>query len=184
MTPQKKRLYIAIVICGVVVMIIDRFAVGYAPEVAQAVTTTKTPAVGAGLDAADAAIIDSIPELPFPRLVEATGTEEFVDFFTPPSLRHRSAASAQDGEASDIKNGTKKPSDKTDYLTFESTHTLDAVMLSPKFHVAIINGSWVQLGQTWDGCKLSELTDNIARFECTDGSATLRVISVSSLLQN
>ncbi len=181
MTPQKKRLYIAILACGVIALIIDRVAVGYAPEVAIA-----APAPSAILpdDSSAVAAIDSIPELPFPQLVEALGPSEFVDFFMPPTLRHRSSASEQDDEASDINNLTQKTLGKNDYLTFESTYTLDAVMLSPKFHVAIINGSWVQLGQSLDGCKLSKLTDNIARFECSDGIATLSVISVSTLLQD
>jgi len=184
MNPRRKRMYMAIMLCGVLALCIDRFMVGYGPDTAEAFMATSSRSADSVLMNDDHVVHGGIPELPFPHLVQAAIPVEFVDYFMPPSLRHRRTTVGQNGAMLEPSLGQEDKKSKADYLTFESTYTLDAVLLSPEFRVAIVNGRWVQFGQTLDGCKLDELTDNIARFHCTDGIATLRVITMSSLLHD
>ncbi len=184
MNPRRKRMYIMIMLCGVLALCIDRFMVGYEPDTAEAFMTTSSRLAESVLMNDENEVNGGIPELPFPRIVQVSMPGKFVDYFTPPSLRNQRTTVGQNSAPLGTRNGKREIIHKADYLTFESTYTLDAVLLSPEFRVAIVNGRWVQFGQTIDGCKLDKLTDNIARFHCTDGNATLRVITMSSLLHD
>ena len=177
MSSQKKRLYLAFLLLGAVALMLDRFVFSggvTGPETAIASTgqTGATPIPGI---AGDEKPSIPIPKLRFPVGLTPVGPDWSIrDLFLPPTLR----AQWESGSATDEKNasGPETRPDRAGRDEFYSRHRADGVIEHERLTLAIVDGLWMQIGQTLDGCRLEEASENEVRFECFDGEVVLRVI--------
>ena len=106
-------------------------------------------------------------ELPFPRAIPVWNPQSPIrDLFAPFSdedtadKRH-----ARSPRGVDAGHGT--------CADFESRHRLEAVLVQESLKIAILDGTWVRIGESVDGCALTEIVGNKVRFRCRDGDTTL-----------
>ncbi len=184
MSSQKKRTYLSVLIVGAVALLIDRF-------VSSTGSTTPRPAAAAGftLPPPSGAAAFAIPELPFPKGVVSLGQHvELRDLFLPPMFR---AAGPDEGDSADQQAGfagnpRRNPSgdrrwDALSTARFVREHRLDAVLIDEGLRIAIVNGLWLRVGQSLDGCTLKDITGNAVTFECDDEVAALKIGDRESL---
>jgi len=112
----------------------------------------------------------SIPELPFPRnLPRFDARADIRDLF--------SASSADLAGSTADKGRRRSPRDAdptwSDSATFVSRHHLQGAMLQDRLKIAIVDGVWVRIGESIDGCELTDVAGNKVRFACYDGPAEL-----------
>ena len=107
----------------------------------------------------------SIPELPFPRGIPTWDPRAPIrDLFAPHS----------GGSATDKARSTSsEDAAKGTCVAFTKDHRLDAVLLQERLKIAIVDGVWVRIGESVDGCVLSEIVGNKVRFLCRDGDVVL-----------
>lgn len=177
MSSQKKRLYLALLLLGAVALMLDRFVfsggvTGPDTAIASDTDTGATPIAGA---AGDEKSTVAIPELRFPRGLTPVGPNWSIrDLFLPPKLRaqHESDRATAGKNAS----GPRTRPDRVGRDEFQSRHRADGVIEVERLTMAIVDGLWMQIGQTLDGCRLTEASENEVRFACFDGEVVLHVI--------
>lgn len=178
MSRKRKRSYFAVMIAGGLALIVDRCIPSdgpLEPATAGALTPAHSP-TPASAPPAGPPPTSSIPELPFPRGIEPYDTDSPIpDLFTPPeSVMARNAAdgaareATQDGEQNTSATGAAR-------ATFRLTHRLTGVLIDERLRIAVVDGAWVRVGQSLDGCVLSAVSGNEARFECYDGESVLKI---------
>jgi len=106
-------------------------------------------------------------ELPFPRTIPAWDPRTPIrDIFAPFS----------DGDAAD-KRHPRSPgggdAGKASCADFVARHHLDAVLVQESLKIAILDGVWVRMGESIDGCVLTEIVGHKVRFRCRDGDTSL-----------
>ena len=95
-----------------------------------------------------------IPELPFPRGLKSLALNaEVRDLFEPP------AAGPGNPDVADSDNREPDLTGSANYQgpqhdLFEQQHHLSGVMVNERLRIAIVDGVWLQLGQSLDDCKL------------------------------
>jgi len=174
MSPRKKKTYLAIIALGGVGVLVDRFIltapVSQPTEAVAATPTHSAEPTGKGTQSGSFAL-RSIPELPFPRGLEAYHAgEEFRDLFAPPGSQWRGRPG--DGRT-DNAEGSRR---LTTASSFPQRHKLTGVVLLERLGIAVVDGSWLRIGESLDGCLLTEIGNNSARFRCSDGETSLEVI--------
>ena len=127
----------------------------------------------------------TVPELHFPRGFDSYEVSDGIrDIFSP--LQEQ-----------DIGNGAKVGTDKSgrhadgsfvissaSAMAFSKAHRLVGVILSDRLKIAIVDGTWVKVGQVIDGCRLHSVSGNEARFVCRDESVDLRVADNATLIRH
>ena len=170
MLNQKKRVYLGLMLFCALALIVDRVVLRDSATGPAVVAAGQIPALPASPTPSL-----SIPELPFPQGIEPLDpTSEIRDLFTPPPLRRQNemnAASDNDDSPTTAPNRTgQAPRD-----LFVTTHVLHAVMVNERLRIAIVDGQWRRIGESVDGCTLTDITGGEVRFECYDGTASLRL---------
>ena len=171
MLDQKKRVYLGLMLLCAIALIVDRVvlsdsvtgpAVVAAAGQAPALPASPTPPL-------------SIPELPFPPGIEPLDpTSEIRDLFAPPLTRRQNGMdAASDNEVSSTAG--QSPAGQSNRDLFATTHVLNAIMVNERLRIAIIDGQWRRIGESVDGCTLTDITGGEVRFECYDGTASLRL---------
>ena len=173
MVRGRKRAYLMVLAVGALALAVDQCVLtsgGTEPSTAIAANSglpVAGPSPGATAEPAR-----SIPELPFPRGLKSTsGQMPIRDLFFPPNLAgtRGSARLAAD-------KGRRNASDSVGRAMFVTRHRLDGVMALQRLRIAVVDGAWIRVGDSLDGCELTDVSGNEARFECADGEATLEVI--------
>ena len=170
MLNQKKRVYLGLMVFCALALIVDRVVLHDSVTGPAAVAAGQLPALPASPTPPLA-----IPELPFPPGIEPLDpASEIRDLFAPPPI-HRpeetDAASDKDPPASAGRSLTGQVSRDL----FTTTHVLNALLVNERLRIAIIDGQWRRIGESIDGCTLSDITGSEVRFECYDGTASLRL---------
>jgi hypothetical protein len=119
----------------------------------------------------------SVPELPFPR-----GAESFFEpaalsedlFMPPPAIWVDDAVQAGTDKGESGLQGGNSP-EKATRAIFVSSHRLEAVIVEKRLRIAVVDGVWLRVGQSLDGCRLMDILGSEVRFGCKDGEAVLKV---------
>lgn len=169
MPRAKTKIYIAFMLLGGVILVLDRCVLTPsvtmpAPAAASAPRLAAQPPVTATGPSADTL---ATLELPFPRAIPAWDPQSPIrDLFAPFS----------DHDAAD-KRHQRSPggadAGKGSCADFAAQHHLEAVLVQESLKIAILDGVWVRIGESIDGCVLTEIVGNKVRFRCRDGDALL-----------
>lgn len=176
MSQHKKRVYVVVMILGALALFVDRFVLSEgatAPDQANA-SPEKLVRHPAGSPARVAEDAPAIPELPFPRGVERfTFGPEIPDLFAPPGTVRKGGGSTLAANQDGLSSSNAAPSRGLSQAAFTARYELDGVLSHERLRIAIVGGRWLRLGDTVDGCKLTHIAGDAARFACFDGEAVL-----------
>ncbi len=177
MTVRRRGTYLTLLAIGAMALAVDRWILSdgaTGPAVATALNPSDTNESPSAPGPTSTSKL-MIPELPFPHgleTVDAGGTVR--DLFAPPLFlggeNSSGSAADKDSTARDGRNASASTS-----ATFMAHHRLEGVLVHERLRIAIVDGIWVRVGQTIDGCRLTVLSGNEARFTCDDNEATLHV---------
>lgn len=169
---KKKRIYLGVIgLCGIA-LLVDRLVITQgASAPAEAFADMRGPSPKPSDAGADRKTV-SIPELPFPRILNPMNPAEPIrDLFAPPD---NSGGSDRSGNARGRRGvGTGSDASSANRRAFLAGHHLKAVLDDPRLKIAIVDGLWVRIGQTVDGCRLTKVEGIRASFTCPDGEAVL-----------
>ena len=169
MPRAKKKIYIAVMLLGGVALVVDRCVL--TPSVTMPVPVAASPPHTAAPSAAAEAPLSaetlSTLELPFPRAIPAWDPQSPIrDLFAPFS----------DEDATDKRRTRSSRGADAGHGTCAgllNQHHLEAVLVQESLKIAILDGAWVRIGESVDGCVLTEIVGNKVRFRCRDGDITL-----------
>lgn len=177
MSGRKKRIYLGLMALGAAALLVDRFVLS------DGVTRPDSVLAGDRLAssppivplAEDAAVALPIPKIPFPRGLAPFDPDRAVrDVFLPPAFvgerRDSGDGNMAAGDGSRARPGT------TGTAMFITRHKLDGVLIDQGLKIAIVDGLWIRLGELLDGCKLTDISGQEARFECRDAQAVLAIV--------
>lgn len=127
----------------------------------------------------------SIPELPFPRGLEPTYDESrpIRDLFALPEIVREGMVTAGADKVGPNLPGYV-PTEHASRATFVSQHRVDGVIIQARLKIAIVDGVWMRIGQSLDGCALKVIAGNEVRFSCSDGDVSLTVNANDLLLRH
>lgn len=165
MDPRKKKRYLLVIGLSGVGLIADRMIPTDSPAAPVAARAASTgPIANTAPDA-----LPLIPKLPFPRSLRTWDrSSDIRDIFLPPQIERSATNEGQ------FPDETPSPiDDETNRQSFASQHTLHAVMVSGSLRIAIVDGTWVRIGESFDGCELQRISNNQAAFSCHGGIVTL-----------
>jgi hypothetical protein len=175
---RRKRACFTVMVLAGLALAVDRLILTDVPTGAQSALARPTDA-GSGETAfpsvAEAPML-SIPELPFPTGLEPTydANRLIRDLFSLPDVvRERMVtASADKVGANSEGHGSPEESSRAVFLL---KHRLDGVVIQARLRIAIVDGVWMRIGQSLDGCALKVIAGNEVRFSCSDGDVSLTV---------
>lgn len=168
MTRKKKILYGAILGLGGMAMLMDRMSAGETgPDSASASTSATLSGVSAE---GEQDVILSVAAAPFPRGLPPIEFDSVRDIFAP--LHSADGMGIGGGTAG---GGSTPAETAPSARAFEASHKLNGVMTGGANAVAIVDGLWLQVGDTLEGCKVAAISSDGVTFACPDGVATLSV---------
>lgn len=177
MTRKRKQLYAIVLTLGGIAWVIDRVVLTTSlstPAMAVASQTANPPTLQPSSSILDDESI-SIPELPFPKNLPPYDSRFTMrDIFAPPSVLSKinTLQDDADNDRSDIdRHAIPNRSD-----IFLSQHRLDAVLNGPRLKIAVVDGRWIRIGDTLDGCRFRKIEGTAAIFSCNDGNAILNLV--------
>lgn len=177
MTKKRKQLYAILLTLGGIAFVVDRVVLTTSistPATAVAAQTANSPATQPTSSMRDDESL-SIPELPFPKNLPPYDSRFAMrDIFAPPSTwtKINTLQDDADNDGSDIDRHTRP--NRSDI--FLSQHRLDAVLNGPRLKIAVVDGLWIRVGDTLDGCKFRKIEGTAAIFSCKDGNAILNLV--------
>ena len=177
MSPRKKRGYYAIISVVGIALMVDRLVLkSGSPDSAAAVQIfVDAPAAERTQVEEDSTL--AIPELHFPCNLSPYDPWTMTrDIFAPPTRREGHG----DSDATGNFNGKSKSSSfdgRMNRGAFEKSVALNGVIVQEGLEIAITDGQWLRIGQSYHGCALHRVSGNTAVFQCNDGEAVLRVNS-------
>jgi len=166
-TSNRKKVYLIGIGVGFVALGIDRFML---PESATAPLEAEAAASGRAIipDANSDVARAPIPAVPFPKNLPAFDpTHDIRDVFLTPS----DALAAQAGDRKGPKTG--EPNQVSSAAEFAKQHTLNAVLDDQRLKIAVVDGRWMKVGDTFDDCRLTTISGTAAHFLCPYGEAVL-----------
>ncbi len=183
MSRRRRSTYLALMLLGGAALLIDRFVLSdgvTGPDSAVA-TSASDPII----PLASSIEHQTVPALHFPRGFDSYEVSDGIrDIFSPP-------------QEQDIGNGANVGTDKSGQhdagslessgasaKAFSKAHRLVGVILSDRLKIAIVDGTWVKVGQVIDGCRLHSVSGNEARFVCGDESVDLKVADNTTLIRH
>jgi hypothetical protein len=183
---RRKRACFTVMVVAGLALAVDRLVLTDVSMDPQSVLARQTDAGSektASLSAAEAPML-SIPELPFPRGLEPTydASRLIRDLFALPEVVREGMANAGADKDGPNSAGQGRP-EEANRATFVSLHRLDGVIIQARLRIAIVDGVWMRIGQSLDGCALKVIAGNEVRFSCSDGDAALTVNANDLLLR-
>ncbi len=175
MSGRKKRIYLGLMALGATALLVDRFVLS------DGVTQPDSALAGDRLvsapiapPAGNSTVALPIPKIPFPRGLAPFDPDRAArDVFLPPAFvgerRDSGDGNMAAGDGSSARPGT------TGTAMFITRHKLDGVLIDQGLKIAIVDGLWIRLGELLDGCKLTDISGQEARFECRDAQAVLAI---------
>ncbi|MFQ5462350.1 MAG: hypothetical protein ACE5E5_06945 [Phycisphaerae bacterium] len=116
-----------------------------------------------------------IPTLRFPFGVQKYATPSLaVDVFVPPPFRGSEGGQQAGTGMASATLSESSTSDRLDRTTFASRYRLDGMIVTQETRLVIIDGTWIRIGESMGGCRLTEIVERDAVFDCFDGQAVLR----------
>ncbi len=175
MLPKKKKVYFTVMLISACALVVNSFVLSSdLPE-------PETPARkdGTASDASSSVSGLPIPELPFPRGISPIDPEaEVPDLFAPPHLKRRF-----DGVDADKPAGNAAQLSAPGHLSsasFEEAHHLNGILVDQRLKIAGLDGQWVRIGTSVDGCTLTDISPREVTFRCFDNSVILHLDGVAA----
>ena len=163
----KTRTYVLIIVLALAAFGVDRFLIGGHAAPAEAATKGSARAAVERVLAMTPTGLP-IPELPFPRnLPDVPAGPASRDLFAFPSAVHDGRAGRR---TADARRGL------SDAAAFAVRNHLYAVLSDGGLQVAVVNGLWMQTGQTLDACTLTRVEGTRAYFQCAKDEAILDLV--------
>jgi hypothetical protein len=185
-TRRKKQIYLAVTLVAVLALAVDRLVLTGASSTPQQAAAgppqaDDAPATASSLPA-DKPML-SIPELPFPKGLRPPydPNGSIRDLFQPPDLV-RVGADADEPDKDDPGAPNAGTPDYMSATTFASEHRLEGVVVQQRLRIAVVDGVWMRIGKSLDGCTLTAIAGNSAEFSCGDGTVVLKVNAAETLL--
>ena len=170
MDARKKKRYLLVIGLSGVGLIADRMISTSSPAVPAAARAAPT---GASVNTAPEAL-PLIPKLPFPRSLRTWDrASDIRDFFLPPQVESYATINGQFPDKAPGVRISSRVENETKRQSFASRHVLHAVMVNGSLRMAIVDGTWVREGESFDGCRLERISNNQALFSCYAGHVTL-----------
>lgn len=167
MITARKRIYMVLLGVSALGLAIDRFVIPRGAEGA----SSALPVAAAPPQPDPLVQSVSIPGVPFPEnIVSADPGRPIIDLFAPPALRGRGGTDNQEGTDAVPLPGAPSPAD-----TFVTQHKLSAVLIDARLKIAVVDGHWVRVGETIDGCTLIGIEGQTVHFSCVDKDTSLTV---------
>lgn len=165
MNPRKKKCYLLLVgLSGVGLIVDSLIPTDSATVPAAARAAPARPIVNPASEA-----LPLIPRLPFPRSLRTWDRSSGIrDIFLPPQMESKATDEGQSPDET-----PSQVDDETHRQSFASRHALHAVMVTGSLRIAVVDGTWVRVGESFDGCKLERISNNQALFSCDAGYVTL-----------
>lgn len=188
MDQRRRKLYLALLGLAAAGLVIDRFVLTQSATAPASAGIPASPHATTGIQAENAGKTGlpggpstSIPEIPFPRgLQTAKDKRPILDLFAPPHVRLQNKSSAGlSHNRGPIRSGAGLP-ERLSGAMFERRHTLEGVLVQQRLKLAVLNGRSMRIGDSIDGCKLTEVSGYEARFECDDGPVVLKLKGVGT----
>ena len=149
---------------GGAALLVDRFMPTRGGAPADALAVDVLPPAHAAPPPASANGALSIPELRFPQNLPRLSAGGSVRDLFSRTARHDAKLAAEDGA------GRARPSDSA---TFMARHKLEGVMTNRGIEIAVVDGEWLHIGQSIDGCRLVKIEGTRAHFVCQNEQAVL-----------
>ncbi len=185
MSGRRRVVCLAVVSCGGLALAIDRCVLtdGVTQPVVALGDEGGDPRVRPDVAPPGEAHALSIPEVPFPRGLSASDNRlaTMRDLFAPPREVLERLARKDGTDKDDPAAGSSEGAGRPNSATFVTQNRLDGVLLYQRLEIAIVNGLWVRIGQSVEGCTLAAISGKEARFECYDGEAVLTVNNSHSM---
>ena len=164
MPRAKKKIYIAVMLLGGVALVVDRCVLTTSVTMPATVAATAPPPPAASAPSAETL---ATLELPFPRAIPAWDPQSPIrDLFAPFSDENATdKRHTRSRRGADAGQGT--------CAAFVTQHRIEAVLVQESLKIAIVDGAWVRIGESVDGCILTEIVGNKVRFRCRDGDIVL-----------
>jgi len=181
MSPRRKKTYLTVIALGGVALLVDRLIPSSSATLPQvAVARGAAPSVKpntTGRNVAESDATWSIPELPFPHgLSVYQAGAVFRDLFAPPGLQWPGKTGDDAADKADSSRNAEATRPAT-AASFAEHHRLSGVILIQHLTIAVVDGTWLHVGETLDGCVVTAIHDNEALFRCRDGDTSLKVIA-------
>ena len=188
MTKRKKTIYAAILALGAAALLIDRLL---SPPSVQLAAASDRPLTALGVETpeAPAASVAAAP-VPAPRRRPSERSEDspFLPvrdlFATTDTVRTALLGVPDDPLSPNPLSGPGGLADVATAAIFEQEHRLTGVMVraagfSPRgdLSIAVVDGVWLRVGDTLDGCKLIDITGAGVSFQCAGGVASLSAVT-------
>ncbi len=176
MGTSRKKTYVAVLLLCVLAFGVDQlFLSGDARGPQQAAGALTAPPAPSPLDLVRNEGPETvIPALPFPFEVQKFASATLrADVFVPPPFR---ASNGIDSGGNAVPSSRLSESSKTgllDRTTFAALFRLAGMISNKEIQLVIIDGTWIRIGESLRGCRLTDIVDRDAVFECFDGKATL-----------
>ncbi|MEK7731181.1 MAG: hypothetical protein AAB363_04920 [Planctomycetota bacterium] len=168
MPRSKKKIYIAFMLLGGAALVVDRCVL--TPSVTMPATVAAAVPPPPAASALPAKTLSTL-ELPFPRAIPVWDPQSPIrDLFAPFS----------DEDATDKRRKRSPRGADAGHGTCAgllSQHHLEAVLVQESLKIAILDGAWVRIGESVDGCVLTEIVGHKVRFRCRDGDTLLTLSS-------
>jgi hypothetical protein len=179
---SKTKIYLSLIGVGLLALAVDRCYFG-----ASAPASTKAGQPDAGDDESPADVNSAprpkfvpksagptkltVPELHFPRnLPTYDPAHDLRDVFVRMDMEGSVSNIDPAGNGKTSKDSTVGPIGRD---AFRASHRVDAVMVQESLKIAVVDGRWVRVGDTVDGCKLTRIEGDSVYFECHDGGTAI-----------
>ena len=179
MSQSKKITYGAILGFAGFAFGVDQLFLGEATAPGQAQAGGSEFAVAPSPATDQAAPRFSISTTPFPAKLPAIEESDPVrDLFSlTQEVRTLLLGSMGDDPSADSSDG-RSSRQRDQYRTIEAfsqRHRLEAVMVAGSRAGAVVDGAWIEVGQSIDECPLLRIEGRTAVFQCIDGEAKIAV---------
>lgn len=181
MTRNKKIMYGAVLGVAGLAVGVDQLFLGdsTAPGQAQAGVGELAVAPSTPAESAFGGPGLSVTATPFPAKLPALDQFDPVrDLFSlTDEVRTLLLGSTGDDTGSQSSDG-RSSTQRNEYRTvdgFTRRHRLEAVIVGGSRVGAVVDGAWIQVGQSIDDCPLLRVEGRTAVFQCTDGEARIAV---------
>lgn len=172
MNRRKKLIYTGVIGLALAGVLIDRLSSGVTSGVSTAVAVSPAPIAGNASPVSEGlASLVSIRPTPFPTPVAQVGLLDGQER-DPFAISAAALAQLRPPNA----NGRTPETGALDQVTrdsFDESHRLEAILHAAGETVAVVDGVLVRVGQSLDGCQLTEVEPRTAVFDCGDGAITL-----------
>lgn len=185
MSQSKKITYGSILGIAGLAFGVDQLFLGEATAPSQAQAGASGIALASSTETDQARPGLSVTATPFPAKLPALGDSDPVRDLFSLTDEVRTLLLGVTGDDPDAASSNRNSSiQRAKYRTvegFPQRHRLEAVIVAGSRVGAVVDGAWIEVGQSIDECPLLRIEGRTAVFQCSDGEAKIAVGGVGPL---